>query len=164
MPVRWNVWSFSSFRLAMQSAPPLHQQVVRRLCFTFVLVKTCSCFAAQHLLVAQPEQDSRDMITLPVGFLECVADINRDVYADFVDQPQRTHWHPPLYKSAVDPIRVHAALEQLGSIKQVWKQNAVHQEPGLIAHYDWHFSDLPDKRQAAIPRFVRCLLGNNNFH
>src|SRR6184192_774074 len=111
MRVRWNVWSFTPLRLTVQSASPLHQRIVRRLLLAFVFVKTCACFAAQHLLVAQPKQDSCDAIALPVSLLESVADINRNIEADFIDQSKRTHGHSPFHQRTIDPFRVHAALE-----------------------------------------------------
>jgi hypothetical protein len=69
----------------VQSTPPLHQLVVRRLPLALVFVKTRACFAAQHLLVAQPKLDNWDVIALPVSLLECGADIDRNIDADFID-------------------------------------------------------------------------------
>src|SRR6267154_4532307 len=111
MPVWWNVWSSSPLRLTVQSTPPLHQRVVRRLASTFIFVKACACFAAQHLLVAQPEQNSWDVIALPIGLLECVGDIDRDIHAYFIDQSQRTHRHSPFHERTIDSLCVHAALK-----------------------------------------------------
>ena len=110
------------------------QRLVRRLASTFILVKACACFAAQHLLVAQPEQDSWDVIALAVGLLEGVADIDRNIDADFIDQSQRTHRHSPFHQRTIDSLRVHAALKQLRGFEQVRKQNAVHQEARAVAH------------------------------
>src|SRR5439155_5940820 len=98
MLVRWNVWSFSSLRLTVQPAPPLYQRVVRRLRLASVFVKTCACFAPKHLLVAQPEQDSWNVIPLSISFLECVADVDGDIDADFIDKSQRSHRHSPFHQ------------------------------------------------------------------
>src|SRR3954453_20980482 len=95
MAVRGNVWSFSSLRLTVQATPPLHQLVVRRLLLAFVFVKTCACFAAQHLLIAQPKNDAWDVIALTVSLFECVTDIDRNIDADFIDQSQWSHRHSP---------------------------------------------------------------------
>src|SRR6266700_1227429 len=119
MPVRRNDWPFSAFWVAMQSTPPLRERIVRRLRLAFVFIKTSACFAPEHLAVAQPKQDGRNVIALPVGFLECVANIDGDIDADFIDQPQWSHRHYPLQKSIVDLVRVHTAFKQLRGIEQV---------------------------------------------
>src|SRR3954464_8785018 len=97
MAVRGNVWSFSSLRLTVQTTPPLHQLVVRRLFLALVFVKTCACLATEHPLIAQPEQDTCDMIALPISLLQCVADIDGNVDADFINQSQRAHRHSPFH-------------------------------------------------------------------
>src|SRR6266576_5475697 len=102
MPVRRNDRPFSAFWLAMQSTPPLPERIVRRLRFAFVFIKTSACFAPEHLAVAQPKQDGGNVIAPPVGFLKCVANIDRDIDADFIDETQWTHRHPPLHKRLVD--------------------------------------------------------------
>src|SRR5436190_18555662 len=112
MRVRWNNWPFSSLGLTMQSASPLRQRLVRHLLLAFVFVKTCACLAAEHPLVAQPEQNSWDVITLPISFFEGITDINGDIHADLIDQSQRTHRHSPCHQRAVDPLPVHADLEK----------------------------------------------------
>jgi hypothetical protein len=94
------------------------------------------------------------VIALPVGLLERVTDVNRDIDANFVDQSQRSHRHAPRHQRRIDPLRVHAAFEKSCSIEQVGKQNAVHQEPGAIAHDYRHFCDLAYKCQAPVARFV----------
>ena len=85
MPVRRNVWAFGAFGLAMQCAPPLRERVIARLRFALVFVKPGSGLPAKHLTVTQPQQDGRNVVAPPVSFLKCVADINSDINADFVD-------------------------------------------------------------------------------
>src|SRR6266566_7949113 len=125
MPVRRNDRPFSAFGVAMQSPPPLRKRIISRLRFALVFVKTSACFAPEHLAVAQPKQDGGNLIAPPVGFLECVANIDGDIDADFIDESQWTHPHPPLHKGTVDFVRVHAAFEKFGSVEQIRKQNAV---------------------------------------
>src|SRR6266487_869141 len=125
VPVRRNVWAFGAFGLAMQCAPPLRERVIAHLRFALVFVKPGSGLPAKHLTVTQPQQDGRNVVAPPVSFLKCVADINSDIDADFVDQPQWAHRHAPSHKCAINLVRVQATLEELSRIEQIRKQNPV---------------------------------------
>ena len=94
------------------------------------------------------------MIASPVRLLKGVANINRDVDADFVDQPQRPHWHTPLHKRIVDLVRVQAAFEKLGSIEQIRKQNAIDEKTRAVADNHGQFPDLPRKSERPLARLV----------
>src|SRR5438034_10614305 len=111
MPVRRNDRPFSAFGVAMQSAPPMRERIVIRLRFALVFVKTSACFAPEHLAVAQPKQEGGNVIAPPVGFLKCVANIDRDIDADFIDEMQWTPRHGPLHTSTVHFLCLHAAFE-----------------------------------------------------
>ena len=104
------------------------------------------------------------MVAPPVSLLEGVADIDRNINADFVHQPQRAHWHAPLHKRAVNLLRFQATFEKLSSIEQIRKQNPVHQKTRIVAHNYRQFSDLSHKGQATVARLLRGFLRNHNFH
>ena len=74
------------------------------------------------------------MIVPSVRLFQCIANINSDIDANFVDQPQRPHRHAPLHECIVDLVRVQAALRKLGGIEQIRKQNAVDQKTRVVAH------------------------------
>src|SRR5207249_4949805 len=132
--------------------------------FAFVFVKTSAVFAAEHLAIAQPTQDGGNVIASPVCLLKSIANINRDVDADFVDQPQRPHWHTPLHKWIVDLVRVQAAFEKLCSIEQIRKQNAIDEKTRAVADNHREFSDLSDKGDRPLARVLRRLSCNDNLH
>ena len=94
------------------------------------------------------------MIALPVGFLECVANIDGDIDADFIDESQWTHRHPPLHKRLVDFVRVHAAFEKFSGVKQVRKQNAVDEKTWTIVHEHGQLPDLPREGQRSLAGIV----------
>src|SRR5260370_8169825 len=118
MPIRRNGWALGTFRIAMQSPSPLRQRVVSRLRFAFVFVETSAGFATEHLPVAQPKQDRGNVIAPPVRLLKCVANIDCDIDANFVDQSQWAHRHTPLQKRIVDLTSVYTALEKSPRINQ----------------------------------------------
>src|SRR6266567_4726563 len=164
MPVRRNIRSLCAFGLAVQRAPPLCERLVRHLRFTLIFVKTGGRFAAQHLTVAQPEQHGRNVIAPSVRLFQCIANIDRDIDANFVDQPQRSHRHAPLQKCIIDLVRVQAALEKLGGVEQIRKQHAVDQKTWVVANDHRQFPNLPCKSDRALARVVRCLFCNDHFH
>ena len=117
----------------MQSAPPLRQRVVSQMRFAFVFVETAAAFATEHLPVAQPKQNRGNVIATPVCLLQCIANINCDIEANFVDQSQRAHRHTPLQKRVVDLSCVQTALEKFRRIEQIGKQNPVDEKPRAVA-------------------------------
>src|SRR5205823_13146751 len=98
MPICRNVRSLSPFGLAVQRAPPLYERVVRRLSFGLVFVKTTPRFSVKHLIFAQPEQDSRNVIAPSVGFLKGIANINSDIDDNFINQSPPSYPHAPFNK------------------------------------------------------------------
>ena len=94
------------------------------------------------------------MIAPPVRLLKCVANINGDIDADFIDQSQRAHRHAPSNQCIVNSFRLRTALEKLGCIKQIRKQNAVDQKTRAVVDNDRQFSNLSHKRQAPLARFI----------
>src|SRR5260370_21143057 len=117
MPIWRNDWALGTFRIAMQSPPPSRQRVVSRLRFAFVFVESSAGFATEHLPVAQPKQDRRNVIATTVCLLECIANVDCNIEADFVDQSQWAHRHTPLQKRIVDLSCVQTALEKFRRIE-----------------------------------------------
>ena len=125
---------------------------VRRLLFTLVFVKAGTRLAPKHLAVTQPEQHGRNVIAASVSFLERVANINGNIDADFIDQPQRSHRHPPLHQRGINFVRFEPSFEKLSGVEQIWKQNPVDQKTRAVAHDHRQFSDLSHEGQAPLAR------------
>ena len=73
------------------------------------------------------------MIATPVCLLQCSANINCDIDADFVDQSQWAHRHTPLQKRVVDLSCIETALEKFRRIEQIGKQNPIDEKPRTVA-------------------------------
>src|SRR5437868_3389294 len=157
MPVRRNDRPFRAFRIAVQSAPPLDERLVRRLRFAFVFVKTAACFTTEHSTIAQPMQDGGSVIATAVGFFQRPGDVNSDVHADLVDQTQRPHRHSPGDKRIVDLLCIHSRLEKFRGIEQIRKQNTIDEKAGTVAHLYRQLSDLARKCERSSERFLRSL-------
>src|SRR5205814_5937531 len=84
VPIRRYHRSFRALHIAVQSAAPLCERVVRRLSFACVVVEPGACLTPKHLAVAQPEQDSRRMVATAERAFERCRDVDRDIYSDLL--------------------------------------------------------------------------------
>ena len=111
-----------------------------------------------HLL-----QDFRSAIPGAERLLQRRGNVDRDIDADLVDQPQRAHRHSPFEQRAIDLFHAHTVLKHFRRVQKIREQDPVHEEARRILDKNWQLPDLPGEGERALADFLRGLRPGHHF-